>query len=1295
MRVLAIRGRNIASLADPFEVDLQREPLASASLYAIAGPTGAGKSSLLDALCLALYDQTPRSAAAPPRGGELPEVDSSSISAQDSRQLLHRGASEGYAEVDFIGVDRLAYRARWSVRRAHGKRLGRLQKVQLSLHRLPELSPVADVGNKLEALAAIRDRVGLDYRQFTRAVLLAQNEFAAFLRADQDERAQLLQTLTGSERFERLSIAAYQRSRDEAAELQLLRQQLQASPVLSDADRQALERRWQSARSRRDELREELGQIRQWQQWQQLQDKLETVLQQAADELTQAHAHEQQAAPRRRELDRLRLLGDLRQPWQRWVDLSSEDRSVRAELAQTRTDLNMARDRLQADQEQLALAEQAAQRQRDRNQAFAPELKRAEQLDEDIERQGQSIAALQQELDQRRQDLQRQAEELASGEDRCKTLHSTLAQRSAELEARAAEAWLLQAGQRWKAELDELRQVRSECAAAEDEQRQAQAALTELEQQHAALQAQHRTLQRQQQSALADQAGCEASLQDARFDRLSERLADVHRRIQAQTARAFELRLRLNLTHVRQLRSERARQAQQKLTTIEFELPAVQAAADAAEGARRQADSALRAAQLAAGHSALELRSQLDDGQPCPVCGSRDHPFADPQRLLADHDPNNGTATRHEPGVLSPLEELLTVLGQQRSAAQLDEQAQRDALAALHVQADHHRSELERLRLEQDDSLPQLQRLQDKLQADPQASALLELASTDLERELEVRAATLQQEAGELAEFEQLRSEAERALNQSRATCKLIAADLDELERRIGSAGDACGQAGQRLARAEASLSLWQLRRDQHSAGIEPWLQPLGEQASEPDLAALTARLERRAAERSQVEQQRLALQEELRELEQALPRLRGSLEAQQSSAQRATEQLHAMGETRRQQREQRAQLLGGQTVSLARADLERASLAVETGLDEARERTYASRIGLTQAQTRVEQLALRQKEIDVARERVHSELRQRWYVLQDEYAALAGIDPALAARLFSATGLDDEAEAADAALQAARTELSAGLATSQAVLDAEQTALANIEAALRLASQAHSMHQQAILEHAGEQPASPRPAAIEQAMQATGAALAMVEEAFAMASAERLRDDQSRQQASELAGAIEAKQRISDRWARLNLLIGSADGKKFRNLAQRRSLHLLLQHGNQQLRQLGSRYSLQPLKDQLNFLLVDQDLADEYRSVHSLSGGESFLVSLALALALAHLSSQQLAIESLFVDEGFGSLDEDTLNIAMQALDRLQAQGRKVGVISHLRELTERIGVQIEVQPQRAGCSRVVVRGL
>ena len=177
-----------------------------------------------------------------------------------------------------------------------------------------------------------------------------------------------------------------------------------------------------------------------------------------------------------------------------------------------------------------------------------------------------------------------------------------------------------------------------------------------------------------------------------------------------------------------------------------------------------------------------------------------------------------------------------------------------------------------------------------------------------------------------------------------------------------------------------------------------------------------------------------------------------------------------------------------------------------------------------------------------------------------------------------------------------------------------------------------------------------------------------------------------------DLLKEISSQAKITDNWSKLNDIIGSADGKKFRQIAQEHTLEVLLSFANLHLKDLTNRYKIERIPNTLGLQVVDLDMGDEIRTVYSLSGGESFLVSLALALGLASLSSSKMKVESLFIDEGFGSLDPNTLNIAMDALERLHNQGRKVGVISHVQEMTERIPVQIKVSKKSSGRSLVEV---
>ena len=218
MKILTIRLKNLTSIEGTFEVDFTAEPLRSAGIFAISGPTGAGKSTILDALCLALYDKTPRFAAS----GEnlyLSDVGENQVNQSDVKNILRRGTGEGFAEVDFIGITGRRYRSRWSVRRARSKATGSLQPQTIQVTDLDKEEELQ--GTKTELLNQLVALVGLTYEQFTRTVLLAQNDFATFLKSRESAKAELLEKLTGTEIYSRISREIYARSKaaDEAMNL--------------------------------------------------------------------------------------------------------------------------------------------------------------------------------------------------------------------------------------------------------------------------------------------------------------------------------------------------------------------------------------------------------------------------------------------------------------------------------------------------------------------------------------------------------------------------------------------------------------------------------------------------------------------------------------------------------------------------------------------------------------------------------------------------------------------------------------------------------------------------------------------------------------------------------------------------------------------------------------------------------------------------------------------------------------------------------------------------------------------
>ncbi len=258
------------------------------------------------------------------------------------------------------------------------------------------------------------------------------------------------------------------------------------------------------------------------------------------------------------------------------------------------------------------------------------------------------------------------------------------------------------------------------------------------------------------------------------------------------------------------------------------------------------------------------------------------------------------------------------------------------------------------------------------------------------------------------------------------------------------------------------------------------------------------------------------------------------------------------------------------------------------------------------------------------------------------------------------------------------RVEVDALLAQQQSL----QQQQVRLEAQLAQAQQRHSEHQQQRPEQAQSE--------IEALKTAVDNEYEQIQQALTLIAAKLENHRQNVAKLAEQAEQLRQLQAELHTWATLNSALGDAQGKRLRNLVQSQTLAILLAYANQHLQTLSKRYRLTRIPGTLDIAIIDQDMADEQRSVNTLSGGESFLVSLALALGLASLSSNKVKIESLFIDEGFGTLDAQTLSVAMDALDNLQAQGRKVGVISHVAELTERVATQIKVVKRPGGYSQI-----
>ncbi|RKH06890.1 AAA family ATPase [Corallococcus carmarthensis] len=1283
MKILAIRGSNLTSFAGDFALELDRAPLDRLGLFAISGATGAGKSTLLDALCLALFDRTPR-LGGPSKVlvGRADEDEEARLSAYDVRGMLRRGAGKGHAEVDFLGKDGRRYRARWNVWRARERAEGRFRPQELSL---TDVASGQLFGRtKGEVLQAIQERLGLSFDQFRRSALLAQGEFAAFLRADANERAELLERMTGTEVYSRVSIAAHEKNAKEQEELKRLSQGLAAIMLMSDADREVARVQLgeeEAARVREETRLRESEAARSW-----YAQRAEFVGQEQQSEgaVTRAEADREAAAPREALLESVRAAEGFRAVVS--AVESAEQGCVRAEAEQLE----------RASQAEAALAAAAAQRQV-RMQAEAA---RAAALDAEASvRPALEEAAT---LDTRRAEAEREAREAAELAKQAKGAEGSARDalalvQAAEVKAQAlvdaAEAWrvshaswesLATEWPRWQRELERFAGALKEEQAAgadadrleKDADRSGNEAQARREEHQGAVEseAQAQALATHAEAALGEDGGAaRRALRDALLSRQDAlgALALAGEGARAEGTAEGDAAAEVKTHREASLRAaEEAKDAAARRVTQEAMLHEA-----------RRAQSRAEATQGLASH-----RAALHAGEPCPLCGALEHPYAREGSAL------EGLVAEAAARVLE-LESARDAAAKQESAASV-RQATADTAA---TQAEGRRDTAARKRTAHRESwraarerwsravLPGEDRAnQAEAKASSRGSALnagANVANAEAHRSISADAAPPEDAEAPAAQAwiraaqEDVRARL-AALRDEEASAELRAsaardarAQLETRRTRREGASEALRKAEDAWSRASQSHRDALLRRDTARDARQRALTEVSppfanEVAWEEKLAADPARFQSRCLERvtkwreklAELEASRKRLEEEQGRRAREEVRLQSRHEDAETAAHRASLKDAAFQDAAKA----RARLLHGRSTHEVRAELQARLDAAQATYERAREDSEA----LQQAEK-------------VATARAEDAVRLR----TEAALALDSAQAVLAERLAGhGTTLE---------------ELKALLSRGAAWCDAEARALNALRESVAQARAVLVERRERRVRHEASGLPTLAEADVADLCERLRTDVEVRRRAEALLRAKLDTDDAARARHGAEARALELRRGEAEVWKTLGDLIGSHDGKKFKVFAQSLTLDALLLHANAHLRELARRYRLERVPGHdLDLQVVDGDMGDEVRSVASLSGGESFLVSLALALGLASLSSETTQVETLFIDEGFGTLDPETLEVALATLDALQATGRQVGIISHVSGLAERIGVQVRVVKQGGGRSKLVVEG-
>ncbi|KJF93132.1 exonuclease SbcC [Photobacterium angustum] len=1264
MKILALRGENLASLQTKFEIDFAGGRLGDAGLFAITGKTGAGKSTLLDAICLALFDRIPRLQSNKKNDAEIGRDDEDNrIKANDVRSILSRGKGEGFAEVDFIANDGSHWRSHWHVRRARGRAEGKIQAAEQWLENIETGQRFA--GKKQELQAEIEKLIGLSFDQFRRAVMLPQGEFAAFLKAGADERAALLERMTGGEIYGRLSIAAHERAKDEKLKLTQLQGKLGDIALLTDEEREALNTQLVSAREQVNSQQQKLEQLKQHQDVLVNAEKLTQRIGESEQQLVQAKQDQQLAAPRYLQLTKyeqaLPARGDftlLTQAQQQVLKWQQSLQSATAELTAKQQQQGQLQTHVEQSQQQLAQKQQLLT-------DLEPKLKQAASIEQKRDALQQQSAELQQQFIGLNKDLTTQREQLVSKQQQQQAAQLQQQQVTAALAQTQGVKALAEQQNAIKDNISQYQQAQSQTAQLQTEIKQRETTLTSVAQQQIQLDKQLSALDQQKLQLTQRTAGHDLTA----LEQLQDQERQHYAAYQQLSSKLKESLFGLDKWHGLLQQRDKSQLQQQGLVT------------NIASSEQRLAALAPEVLQLGAQHKEVELqlnqsravmslndyREQLVEGEACPLCGSENHPYQ-------QHNPQVES-------IISQQQQRLQQLAQQLQ----DTNAEQRQLTQSITQDKQRQTELEQDIAGLNNNIQGLVNQQqchwtDLMAVELDAITLVEITlstDSDLAQLSHYQAHWSQAVDDAKSQMQQIKVQGEqrKVLIEEVKQQQL---QLQQLTKQEADLKEQCYLLTQQQTQAQEQLNAFTAQSnnvqnviaERQQAlmtiyGNDAWINALAQQGK----AGFIADLERQVQQYQTNIEQQLLLEKQLTELAPVLATLTNSVQHGEQQADELTAKVARLAQEQQVCWQQRIELIGDQPLDTiersAKADVDAQQQQCQQRQTQLNQLAEVIAAELTKHQNATQQLA----EYETAQQN----LQQVWQAWLEK---LALTEAELTALLSH-----DEAW-----LQQERSELKQleqAVSQGETIVKERQQAQVDYQPTVELAKQWFSAHD--ISDDALTQ---------QQLFSQWQTEKSQLDDQVFQLRQRLDLGEQAEKQAGDLRSALTTQQTQTELWMEMSDLIGSATGNKFRTLAQGLTLQQLVINANHHLQDLAPRYALQPVPGSpLALQVIDHDMGDEVRSVESLSGGESFLVSLSLALALASLAADTRQLGSLFIDEGFGTLDPDSLEMALACLDALQADGRQIGVISHVGTLVERIGVQVAVEAQGGGRSNIAIK--
>nr|WP_283622402.1 AAA family ATPase [Alteromonas macleodii] len=1227
MRILTLRLKNLNALKGEWKIDFTQSPFIDNGLFAITGPTGAGKTTLLDAICLALYHQTPR----------LGPISTS------NNDIMTRGTAECLAEVEF-DIKGKAYRAFWSMRRARGKVDGNLQSADVELAEVESGKVLAtQVRPKSEEIEKL---TGLNFARFTKSMMLSQGDFAAFLNANEADRAELLEELTGTEIYGQISQAVHQQFSDAKQKKKEFAIKLEGVTLLSDEQIAQLEEEQAQTKSQVATSNQTLVQLQKQQQWQQAFNANELTIKEASEAQQTANNAINEA---RQELDlltqsepaeKLRLpflqKNGLQQDVTRYKERLDGKAAQLPDLKTQKAQLSL--EVMNAEQALVLTKQQSSELEKRINEQVVPLDNQIAQLTTEQQKANENAARLRQSINALT--LKRTEIENASADNKTK-----LGELETYLREHQSLSGIAEFISGWSETARHIEHDKKQLETLTQSVNNHRQALSSLDDAIAKTNESLSALTQTFDDKNAQVAKCEKALQAALSDKPSDtNSANATSKASLQQERDTKLHHWDNVLQIGHIQQQYLALEQEKVSLgaqkedLAKKLAQQQSDRQALVDAYKQTRSNLKdiEALIALDAEVAHLRAQLKSGEPCPVCGANEHTTSsvviDVPETIQKRD---------------SLKQQLDDIEQQGARAKESVTQTEFTLAQVNKQ-------LEQASGQRDTLLEKWQQISSVLSADIPSFEKVDINTSQsvaqFTQQFKTRLDDISAQLTRLDECEQALNAALQAKNEAQQLLQAkqseLAVSLQQRETFEKQFNERNVELENKTKRVNDGILALSETMTAHGAdihnlsidGIATWLNEKAE--------ALKAYKHNH--------QLHAKLKDELQGVSSTLLVVNRDIESAENQLKGVCEELVQLDKSLKALRDSRTTVFPEGDIAETRNKANAAQEMAERNVNECKSRLQQTDTILSRLEAEIAQLneQMREKEQALTEATEHFSRQLASSPFDDEQA-------------FSNALLDEDT-------RNTLLELQKRLAQQKQQADLKlENALATQQS---LKAHANAAQWQSELEEHGAQWLDTKITQQAQQRDTLLSSLGQIEQQLSA-------NNQARERQQQLVDEMAAFEAYYDDITYLHSLIGSASGDKFRRFAQGLTLDNLVQLANQQLDKLHGRYQLIRKENEgLGLSVLDTWQGDVVRDTKTLSGGESFLVSLALALALSDLVSHKTSIDSLFLDEGFGTLDAETLDVALDALDNLNASGKMIGVISHIEAMKERIPTQLKV---------------